>query len=87
MDFRVLKFVRPGGESCALRPVFFITQQTKHRTHMKIKKLWSNLVSSFKETSWGMRVHNAMLETRNEELEQAIEEIAKIVDVLRKKVK
>ena len=34
-----------------------------------------------------MRVHNAMLETRNEELEQAIEEIAKIVDALRKKVK
>lgn len=68
-------------------PGLFLKRNKHIYTIMKIKKLWSNLVSSFKESSWGMRVHNAMLETRNEELEQAIEEIAKIVDVLRKKVK
>ena len=52
---------------------------------MKIKRFLKNLVSSFKESSWGMRVHNAMLETRNEELEKAIEEIAKVVDIYRKR--
>lgn len=66
-------------------PGLFLKRNKHIHTIMKIKKFFKNLVSSFKETSWGMRVHNAMLETRNEELEAAIEEIAKIVDALRKK--
>lgn len=66
-------------------PGLFLKRNKPTHTHMKIKKFFKNLVSSFKETSWGMRVHNAMLETRNEELEKAIEEIAKVVDIYRKR--